>query len=147
MIPIGTVRLERSGEADVTLSPARVRPQPVRYDARLARAPFGTAWFVVGTRTRALPRFTITTEVTSGEGIIAASDLTHAAIAAIERAEFVRAPFASIESAGVTSVTVTPIELGYRVDAEVVGWQVTVLPVMAGGATVMAGGSEVVVYA
>ena len=147
MIPVGTVVLERSGEADVTLSPARARPQPVRYDARLARAPFGSAWFVVGTRTRALPRFTLTTEVTSADGITSASDLAHAVITAIERAEFVRAPYASIESAGVTSTTVTPIELGYRVDAEVVGWQVFVLPVLAGGSIVMAGESEVVVYA
>jgi hypothetical protein len=147
MIPIGTIVLERDGEVSVTLTPARARPQPVRYDARLARAPFGTAWFVVGTRTRALPRFMLTTEVTSPDGITAASDLAHAVVTAIERAERVLTPYARIESAGVTSVTVTPIELGYRVDAEVVGWQVFVLPVMAGGSVVMAESSEVVAYA
>ena len=144
MTPLGTVTLQRSGEADVTLSPARARPQPVRFDARLARAPFGSAWFVIGTRTRALPRFLITAEVTSGEGITAARALTHAIVTALERADYVVTPYARVESAGVASVTVTPIELGYRVDAEVVGWQVSVLPVMAGDAVVMAGDAEVI---
>lgn len=146
MTAVGSVTLQRSGEEDVTLRPARARPARVRYDTRLARAPFSDAWFKVGTGTRALPRFLITAEVTSGDGIEAASALAHDVIAALENADYVVTPYARIESAGVTSVTVSPIVSGYRVDAELVGWQVTALPVMAGSARVMAGSAEVVAY-
>ena len=112
----GTVLLT-VGDTEVTLSPANVRPRESNADREPFRAPFGTAWHTAGTGIRGPELFTITAWITSPDGISAAAALVAQATSYLITASRVVTPIGSFDNVGLQSLTVTPIQAGYRIEA------------------------------
>lgn len=115
--PIGTLLAVTGGTA-TTLKPATARVAATNHDATQQRAPFGADWWVSGSKRRGVIRLGITLTIT-GATIDDAANPARAALDALDEANSVITPYGLFRTAGLQAWAATPVEAGYRVDAQV----------------------------
>lgn len=115
--PIGTV-LATAGGATTTLTPAWAKIGGARFSHQHHRAPYGEDWWVSGTG-EPEPLTLELTIMAFGVDIAAAAASARAAIAALEGATTLALPYGLFVTLGLLGWSVTPVEAGYRINAQV----------------------------
>lgn len=121
----GAVRLIRGNSSYQTLSPATARPGPVAADRELFRPPYSDSWYVDGPPHRGPETLELTLEIHDDTtGIAGAAVAAATALADLAAATLIDTPWGVFVNRGLTEITRTPIEAGYRLQARLAtdGW-------------------------
>ncbi len=117
-VPAGSIVAVTNGVTSAW-SPANAALSRVRVDVQHHRAPFGLDWWVSGTRERD-PQTVEVTAFAYDDSIALAAVTARAIIDSFSNATSIVTPFGLFLTAGLLSWSVSPVELGYRVDLVVV---------------------------
>ena len=116
---IGTITLTFADTSTRDVQFTNARAERAEYDRNLFRAPYGSAWHASGTGAREPEVVRLSIEAWNENGIRYAAAAVASLIEDLHAAVTVTLPWGSFTSAGVQSITRSPIVNGYRVEVAI----------------------------
>ena len=123
-IPPGYAVVEFGDGTTLEIELVNVRPEAVRVDRLVTRAPLGTAWGPAGDGVREGEAFRLDAFVLD-DTLSGAADETRSIVWALQNAVLIRLPFGAFQPAGVVSVVKSPVVGGWRLGLTILstsGW-------------------------